>query len=388
MLIFFKQQAEKYVQPIVLLDYTRSDEQYTEKDIVEKVLSSSKATGKTPLVTQLEIFSLNYRVVYSHSGINPASSLKTSATIEIDNAPSTLTNLVNVKQFTSQESALALESTIKAIIDPQVQFPTCVMILRNGSNVFKNVDISRNFIIYSTAFNFDGRRISSSLVLSGASFSSMVIQLQTAVDIKKIKPLVSQLKTSLASTKYTFKADASITSVLPKVERYYPPATMNSILSSIAKDTGLYIDIDDDTKTVNIKSLDPNSKPKSLSSKTFCFRGMVPGAKMISNFSVQDFSRAVFETEIEDVKIFDSILVYDDSSADLLFENFIEFPVPFITPYGGNPIKAYQFYVQEYTYSDDRIQTKLKLTATNNWVVSNFKLNSFLENAIYKEALL
>ena len=380
MLVFFKPISETKVQPIVLVDYTRSDEQYSFSEIQKKVFSTSKDLKKIPDLTKLEIYSLNYRVIYSHSGVNPASSLKTSARIEVDNAPSALVNLINLKQFTSQESALALESAVKAIIDPEVQFPSCVMILKNGSNVLADNDIIRNFIIYNTAFNYESRRITSTLIISGASFSSMVIGLNTAVNVLTTKPLVSQLQSSLSSTKYLFKADESIMSITPKVERYYPPATLNNILSNVAKDYGLYIDIDDDTKIVYIKSLNPKNKPKALANKTFCFRGKAPGAKLISNFSVLDYSTGTFETEIEDVKIFDSIIVYDDSNAALLFENFIEFPAPI------GKIKAYQFYLQEYTYLDDRNQTKLKITATNNWVVSNFKLGNFLENAIYKGA--
>ena len=83
---------------------------------------------------------------------------------------------------------------------------------------------------------------------------------------------------------------------------------------------------------------------------------------------------------MEDVNIFDSILVYDDSDSVDYFENFIKFQIPY------GKIKAYRFYVQEYTIQDDRIQTKLRMVATNNWVVSNFKLSFFLENAIYKGA--
>ena len=395
MLIFFKQETATQFLPIVLVDYTRSDEQYTYENILSKISKAALGLKNVSSLNQEpEIFSLSYRVVYKHSGINAADSLKTSCSIEIENAPSALTNLVNVKQFMSQENALALESTIKAIIDPQVIFPQCVLIIKNETNLNTDNDIVRSFMIYSTNFSYDGRRIISTLTLSGAAFSSMVIQLKTAVDIKKDKPLVSQLAKALESTKYAFKADPSIQSVNAKVERYYPPSTMNNILSDAAKDNGIFIDIDDDTQTVNIKSLNPNDKPKSLSNKTFCFRGKVPGAKLIANFSVQDFSKGIFETEIEDVKIFDSIIVYDDSDADLLFENFIEYPGSFTTNFKKfNPetkqletpsIKAYQFYVQEYSYLDDRTQTKLKMIATNNWVVSNFKLNAFLENAIYK----
>lgn len=381
MLIFFKPTSETKVQPIVLLDYTRSDEQYKYSDIVLKVDKAILDANKIRSTASLEIYSLNYRVVYSHNGTNPADSLKTSCTIEIDNAPSSLVNLINLKQFTKQESAIALENTVKAIIDPQVQFPSCVLILKNSSNVAANDDIIRTFIIYNTGFTYDGRRIVSTLVLHGAAFSSMVIQLKTAVNIKKDLPLASQLQTALADTKYVFKTDPELAGVTAKVERYYPPSSMNNILSSVAKDSGLFIDIDDGEKKVILKSLNPNSKPKSISNKTFCFRGKVPGAKLIANFSVQDYAKGIFETEIEDLKIFDSILVYDDSDADGYFENFIEFDLPF------GKIKAYQFYVQEYTYTDDRIQTKLRFTATNNWVVSNFKLGMFLENAIYKEEL-
>lgn len=378
MLIFFKPVNARKVQPIVVVDYTRSDEQYDVKEIINRVNVATLVLKKTPDIKNLEIFSLNYRVIYSHSGINPANSLKTSCTIEIDNASSSLINLVNLKQFTKQESAIALESVEKSIIDPQVQFPSCCIILKNGSNVSDNANIERSVIVYSTALNYDGKRVNSSLVLSCASFSSMVIGLNTAVNIEKTKPLIAQIKSSLVKTGYTFKTDPNIETILPKTERYFPPGTLNNIMSSIATDYGLYVNIDDSSKTVTIKSLSPDSKPKNISNKKFCFRGMVPGAKLISTFSVQDYSRGIFETEIEDIQIFDSILIYDDSGASNMFENFIET----LPPYGE--IKSYMFYVQEYTYTDDRIQTKVRITATNNWVVSNFKLQNFLENAIYK----
>lgn len=380
MIIFFKTDKGN-TKPIVIVDYTRSDEQYNQTEIKKEVMKAGKTLGKQPNILNLETFSLNYRLTYNHSGVNPSSSLKTTCTIEIDNAPSILVNLINIKQYTKQQSALSLESAVKDIIDPQVSFPAVAIVLRNGSNTNKNPSIMRNLIVYSTGFNFSDRQSTSSLVLNCASMSSMVIGLNFAVNVQTTKPLVTQIKSVFASSKYTFTVDASLKSLKPKVEKYYAPATMNNILSEIAIDYGLFIDIDDDKKTINIKSLNPKDKPKATMMKTFCFRGMVPNAKIISNFSVQDYSTAVFETEIEDIKIFDSILIYDDSKANKNFENFIEYKIPY------KNIKAYQFYLQEYHYSDSRIQTTLKMVASNNWVVSNFKLGAFLEGAIYKDAL-
>lgn len=84
MLIFYKPINELTYQPIVVIDYTRSDETYTQKEIITKV-NSNVPDKKFASIVTMEIFSLNYRVNYSHSGINLASSLKTVCTIEIDN---------------------------------------------------------------------------------------------------------------------------------------------------------------------------------------------------------------------------------------------------------------------------------------------------------------
>lgn len=380
MIIFFKPYLGT-TKPIAIVDYTRSDEQYTYSQIQKQVQLAAKILGKQPNILLLETYSLNYRINYSHSGINPASSLKTTCSIEIDNAPSTLVNLINIKQYTKQQSALSLESAIKDIIDPQVQFPACAIILRNGSNTNDNPSIIRNLIVYSTGFNYSDRQSTSSLVVNCAAHSSMVIGLNFATEILITSPLVTQIKKVFKDSKYSFEVDESIKDLKPKVEKYYSPSTMNTILSQIATDYGLFIDIDDDKKTIKIKSLSPDDKPKKLNMKTFCFRGKVPNAKLISNFSVQDFSTAVFETEMEDVKIFDSILIYDDSEANKNFDNFIAYKIPY------GKIKAYQFYLQEYHYTDNRHLTTLKMTASNNWVVSNFKLGAFLEGAIYKGVL-
>lgn len=385
MLIFFKPVNEIKIQPIVVLDYTRNNEQFSRTDILKKVSSRSSEINKIPDVSNLETYSLNYRVAYSHNGMNPGNSLKTSCAIEIDNAPSKLVNLLNIKQYTKQESALAFDSAIKSIIDPQVQFPRCTMLIQLETNLFSEKEIARNFIIVNSSFSYDGRRISNALVLNGASYSSMVIQLNTAVNIKKDLPLVPQIMQALSTTGYTFKSDSEIQNTLAKVDRYYPPATLNNILSDIALDTGLFIDIDDDTKTVIIKSLNPDLKPKSIARKTFCFRGRVPGAKIISTISPRDYSSVVLDCEIEDIKIFDSIIIYDDSDSKDLFENYIEYAVPYFSK--GVRIRAYQFYVLEYSYLDDRVYSRLRLTATNNWIVSNFRLGSFLEAAIYKGEL-
>lgn len=380
MLIFYNPMSEGAFQPIVVVDYTRSDETYTQKEIISKV-NSNVPDKKFANIAMLEIFSLNYRVNYSHSGINLASSLKTVCTIEIDNAPNILTNLLNIKQYTKQQNAISLKSTVKAIIDPQVQFPHCVIVLKGEKGIIADsTNIYKNVIVYNTGRSYDGKRISNTLVLSCGAFSSLVIGLKTAVYIKTNLPLVAQLQKSLASSKYLIKASPSIMATFPTIEKYYAPSTLNEILSQVASDFGLFIDINDDEKTVDIQSLDPNDKPLQIAYKKFCFRGKVPDAKLISNFSVQDYSRVTLETEMEDVSIFDSILVYDDSDSVDYFENFIKFQIPY------GKIKAYRFYVQEYTIQDDRIQTKLRMVATNNWVVSNFKLSYFLENAIYKGA--
>lgn len=388
MILFFKKGRLGSVNPIAVVDYTRSDDQYSRPQILRKALSIGTDITKSVVNgAALQVFSLSYQIHYRHSGVQLGASLKTSCEMNIDNAPAELTSLINLQAVTGQESVLSLQNAVKKVLDPEVEFPYCAVVFKTAPSLI-DTDIVRSFIVYSMSYNYDSKRVNNTLALKGGNFDSMVMRLNLAVQLKTTLPLVTQLQTSLASTGYRITSDPSIAALPPVIERYYPPAALNTILSEVCKDNGLFYDLNTDEKKISLKSLSKIDAPIGVFNSKFCFRGQVSRANIISNFSIKDFATVVFEAEIEDVNLFDVITIYDDSGTDgTLFDSFRKSALPPRFK-GTTPIYAYDFSILQYEYMDSRTKTTVRITATNNWLVSNFRLETFLENAVYTRGVL
>jgi len=380
MIILFKEDKLGFIQPVVIVDYTRSDEQYSLIDINKYVLKLS--TKGAYALRPANIYSLDYSATFTHSGINYGKSLKQSFEATIINAPTELVKLLNIEQYASQQNIGALTTAVKNVIDPQVKFPT-------GGIVFKALDgsvITRKFMIYSTPYNFDPLRINSNLQLHGAHFDSMVLRLQFAFDIKKSAgPLVPQISAKLTAAGLRIDAKSLTMTSLPVLDKFYEPMPLNSTLQEICQDNNLGFDIKD--STISFQSLDPNTPPAPTIKNSFSFKNSVFGSKAISSFSLNNYVSCEFESEIYDPELFTSVAVYDDTSTSNiltgggLFANLTKSP-DLVSGFAG-----YRFYVQEYTLHDSRAKTSCTTKGTNNWLVNNFKLDYLLENKIYQGAL-
>jgi len=376
MIVLFKAINPTITQPIVIIDYTRSDEQYTEIEIgawVNVFAPLDAATILPPI-----IHSLDYTASFTHSGISYGNSLKQSFEASITNAPVELVKLLNIEQYSSQQNISSLSSALNSVIDPQVIFPT-------GGILFKGLDgskIFRRFMVYSTPYNFDPRRINSTLTIKGAHFDSMVMKLKFAVYIKKNQPLISQISTAISGKDLQIdgKSLSELSSIMPVVDKYYAPAPAQMILDEICRDNNLaYINKDN---ILSFVSLDPNSPPLQTVKNSFSFLNSVPGTKIISTFSLNNYVSCEFESEIYDPELFSSVTIYDDSMSNgKLFSNMAKSP-DILSGYQG-----YRFYVQEYTLNDSREKTSTVTKGTNNWLLNNFKLDYMLENKIYQGAL-
>lgn len=395
MLIFYVPSYFNSVNPIVVIDYTRSDDQYNQAQIISYVasLGVQAARGKPINMSFLTIYSLDYSMSFTHSGNNYGDSLKTKFTATIQNAPTDLIGLLNVKQYVGEENVDVLKGALSNIIDPQVFFPTGAFVIKQNSNTAatRATTISRTFMIYDTPYNFDPRRINSTLVLHGSEFDSMVMRLQFAVNLSKTKgTLVSQLSTIFAKQQFTITADAKASTLRPKVARYYRPAPMNKILNEICRDNGIIFKIDSSLQTVKLQSIGGVPPvPSEPLPNSLCFNNYVPDTKLISTFSLQNYVICNFESEAFDISLFDTVIVYDDSlssnplnpMANGIFANLKQSPAKYQV--GRATILSYTFYVLEYTYIDSRTRTSVAIRGTNNWLISNFKLGTFLENKIY-----
>lgn len=408
MIIFFRQYGPpgSVSSPVALVDYTRSDDQWKFEDIQKSVIQAAQSLDVASYIpiTKSTVYSLSYSVKFKHSAVNLADSLKTSIEINIKNAPTALSSLLNVKQLVGQQSVLSLTNATAKIVDPKNSLPQGMFFFKTLplAGLGQQTILSRSFVVYGTSFNFDAKRTTSQLVLRGGSFDSMVMRLNLAFNITLKTPLLSQIQTAVAGAQYTVSAygdDGSFLSgKLPTVEKYYAPKPLNRILWDVCNDNGITFDINEEKKQIVLKLLASNSPPPKLPFQNkYSFRGFAPGpgSYIIAEFNILDYATALFRTEAALMSLFDSFLIFDDSvvgSALLkasgetnLFQNMALADPPTF-PTRGGPISIYQFYVLEYEYDFDDSVSAMTIRGTNNWLISNFKLDHYMENAIYAAA--
>lgn len=379
MIILFESVDPSTIQPIVIVDYTRSDEQWSLIDI--GVWMNTLAPLDAGAILYPKIFSLDYECEYTHSGITYGNALKTQFNAVIRNAPLELVKLLNIKQYTSSQNIEILNKAINNIIDPQIIFPSGGIVLKGLNGEI----ITRKFMIYSTPYNFDNLRVNSFLTLRGAAYDSMVIRLNFNAYIYKNDTLMNQLSVLLSKHGFIidFSSSPLLSDIVPKFDKYYDPQPVNNLLNEICTDNNIaFINKEN---VITFISLSPDSPPNQLIKQNFTFRNSVANSKMISSFSLNNYVSCEFETEMFDPELFSSVHVYDDSETSTINVNGVEsslFSNLSKSP-GIGKYSAYRFYVQEYTLHDSRYKTTAKIKGTNNWLLNKFKLDHMLENKIY-----
>jgi len=384
MLIFYTPSAGIALKPVVICDYTRSDEQYSIPQI--QTLSNSLGILQNPgkLILPVDpknVYSLDYKMSYSHGGAEYGDSLKTKFTCQIVNPPQKLVTLLNIKQYGSSQNIETLSDTLtSAILDPEIQFPTGAFVIKPNSNSKIPDTIKRTFMVYSTTFNYDERRTNAFLTINGAAFDSMVVRLEFAANIDKTKPLIGQLRDLASGSDLKVNALPALETLLPKVSKYYAPQPAAKLINQVCNDNNLMSDFSSAEKTITIKSLTPNSA-SSVQTEVLCFTGKVPGALILNQFALQNYYSCDVESEAFDATLFDYVTICDDTGTAGQFAELNR--VPFPIPAGATTVKGYKFYVLQYTYEDSRVKTIIKFRGTNNWLLSNLKLDNFLEAKIY-----
>lgn len=384
MLIFYVPDSFGALDPIVICDYTRSDEQYTTIQIQRFALELGVEQNPTKFILPVapyNIFSLDYTMKYTHSGISYGDSLKTKFTAVITNPPIELANLLNIKQYGSTQNVQVLSDKLtSSIINPRISFPTGAFVIKPNSNASLADTIERTFMVYKTSFYMDDKRSNSYLTIDGAAFDSMVIRLSFSADIDKRLPLMGQLKILGGKAGFLVTSDPAVESVMPTVSKFYAPQPVDKVINEICLDNNLMADVDSTGKTIHIKSLTPNSA-SLIPQAVLCFNGLISTAKLVSKFTLQNYYSCDIESEAFDCDLFDYVTVYDDTMNGDQFYNLNKIPFPLIL--GTSVTNGYKFYVLEYSYEDNRLKTSINFRGTNNWVLSNLKIDNFLESKIY-----
>ena len=97
---------------------------------------------------------------------------------------------------------------------------------------------------------------------------------------------------------------------------------------------------------------------------------------------VENYANVKFKTPIFDAKLFDKVTLYNDSQS-ALFEGFNK-----ASPRMGALVPAaYDAYVLRYAIDRNDTELCCEVTATNNWLLAQMRIDGILESKIFGGAL-
>lgn len=373
MIIIYKESLiVNQFQPVVLIDYTRSDENYSPSEIKAHVKNLKPDAAQ--FLAPEKIYSVDYTAAFSHEGVVYGDALRTQFTATVKNPPTDLVSLLNVKQIVSNQNLNALDAAVSRVINSQVVFPYGAILFKDPNNL-KSKPIVRKFIVFATPITADQRRTQTTLTIRGGGFSDAVMNLNFTISLNRSDTLQAQLRAALEPLGFKVLFNALRTRV-PAVAKYYTPKPLAKILQEIGVDNNIISVLGD--KVVYFYSASPKEPPPDDIKSSFSFNNSVDNTKLISNFGLNNYVSVDYLSEIFDVELFSSVRVYDDSGSSTLFSNLSS-----IHGDVKRGFKAYRFYVQGYTLTDSRFETSARVTATNNWLVSVVKLDTLFEAKVY-----
>ena len=114
-----------------------------------------------------------------------------------------------------------------------------------------------------------------------------------------------------------------------------------------------------------------------MAENRFSFLGYGMSA-LIWGVGVENYANVKFKTPIFDARLLDKITIYNDSQS-ALFSGF-KATIPIALP--GIPM-AYDAYIIRYTIERNVSELCCEVTATNNWILAQTRIDGILEPKIY-----
>lgn len=392
MLIFGVIESKK-LTPVVVIDYTRTDDHFTEKEIKKHTASllADKYNLKNKVQIQpAKIYSLDYSATLTHSGMTFGDSKRTQLECSIINAPNELVGIVQVKKVIKSSNEDSFADELSKLLLPEVAAPFGLMIAKTPSGKI----IEKRFVVYASPYEPDQRRLVNKLTIYGGEYDDIIIRSQEPVRILKSKGLIQQLKGQVRNKKFQLKVTIKkgkkagnkffrgLSDIYPSVDKLYPFTQLNQLLQLICEDNKLSFGEEDGV--ITFYCYEGYAEPPKIDRGNYLtFSNSIPRSKMIAGFNLSNYVTADITCELFDVQLFETITVYDDSNTSTkdssLFFNMNKAGVK-------DGFNFYKFYVMSYSIIDNRNNTLLKITASNNWLLSySTKLDGIMEGKIYTE---
>jgi len=379
MLIFYVKKsnaAATITQPVVVIDAMSSDDRFTTKEILSAM--KENAPDNVSLIPPA-VFSCEYSAQFEHVGIPIGSALKSffSATIKSPSA-----DLILAFAPTFNNSA----SSISQMSDPNFKVPNVKTNITYAAMVIKgaygNKTISRKFIVYAAPLYPDPYGTLITMVLQGAMVDDVLIKGSVAVQIDKKTSFRIQMNKFLSglnppmTANYNYMSHANS---IPATERLFPPMKLNNLLSEICLQNNLIYTIDYSKNVVNFYGANQASAPETPEYiiPEFSFLGSV--GYMAWGLGVENYANIKFKSAIFDCKLFNKITIYNDIKS-AFFGGLTKSP----SALAVNITNAYDAWIIRYAIRWSRQEAVCEITASNNWVMSQFRVDGLMETAIYE----
>ena len=378
MLIFFVKKSNavaEIIQPVVVIDSLSSDDRFTVVEITK--LASENAPDGSAVVPP-KVYSCEYSAQFEHVGIPIGAALKSTFSASIK---SPAAELISAFAPTFNNSA----ASVSQMSDPNFKIPNVKTNITFAAMVVRTQSggtVSRKFIVYAAPMYPDPYGTLITMVLHGAMVDDILIKGAVSVQIDKKSSFKAQMDKFLSGLKPAMTANYNYMSNpngIPATEKLFPPMKLNALLSELCLQNNLIFTIDYTKNVVNFYGAGQASAPDApeYTIPEFSFLGSV--GSMAWALGIENYANIKFKTSIFDCKLFRKITVYNDIDS-AVFGGLVKSPAAVSV----NINNAYDAWVIRYAMKWSRQETVCEVTASNNWVMSQFRVDGLMETAIYE----
>lgn len=377
------QPAPSQTQPIVIIDSMSSDDRFTEKEIAKLAKDNSPTSSLTPPV----IFSCEYSAQFEHIGMPLGAAIKTRFSGMLKSPPGILVDAFSPKFLTDSQSVDQLADSLSTIPNAQTHITYAAMIFKTQSGG----TVSRKFIVYAAPMYPDPFGTTITMNLAGALIDDVMIKSTTFCQIDKKSTLKEQLDALLSSQSPelvgNYKDSPSQIDEIPATEILLKPMKLFDLLSEICLQNKMLFSIDYSKSKVNFYGQGNENAPKTLDYIPPKFSFLGSNGAIAWGLGIENYSNIKFRTSIFDCNLFTKVIIYNDIKS-AVFGGLTKNPSPAATSMLSKIPDSYDAFIIRYVMRWNRQESICEVTASNNWIMSQFRIDSLLETAIYSQAAL
>lgn len=369
MMIFYPPQPK--TTPVVVMDALDSSDRWSTAEVWAQALLNIP-DGVTAIESP-SVYSCKYSYSVQHNGVPLGASLKMTLDVSIASPPAGLVAQVSIDYVSSAESIDQMSDTLVKFANPQFKVMTAVIVERTSSSALK-----RSFVAYSVILQPDALGTNTTLFIRGASFDDSLIKKELGFQLDITRPLNTQLSALAAQAGYVCSFFKSVGSAVPVSGRLFQPTTFPKLLDEICLQNKLIYKIDGKIIYFYSQNDAPDLTPESVNK--FSFLGYT--GSLLWAVGVENYANVKFKTPIFDAVLFDKITIYNDSQC-ALFQGFKKASVKI----GKLIPDSYDAYIIRYAIDRNDGELCCEVTATNNWLLAQTRIDGILESKIFGSAI-